>query len=589
MHATRTTSELRTAINRCRGSLAMTGLFSLFVNLLMLTGPIYMMQIYDNVLASHSYSTLVALSVLVVVLMVFLGTLEMIRSRVLVRIGARIDGQLADRVFDAVVRRNLKAGRAGDEQPLRDLRAIREFLSGQGPIALFDSPWVPIYLAVVFLLHPILGLVASAGAVLLFLIALLNEGLTRRPLAEATGVAFNANAIAMASQRNAEAVQSMGMLPGLRQRWRVLHWLSLRLQERASDRGGTLTALSKTLRLTLQSAILGVGAALVIEQAISPGAMIAASIIMGRAVAPVDQAIGNWRNFIGVRSAYRRLEILLARIAPAPLRMGLPAAQGSLQVDRLVAGPPDASRAVVSGISFRMQAGEAICIIGPSASGKSTLARLLVGVWVPQLGEIRLDGAELDQWDSDALGRQIGYLPQDVELFPGTVGENISRFDEDPDPASVVAAARAAGVHDMILRLPDGYNTEIGADGGKLSGGQRQRIALARALYGDPALIVLDEPNANLDADGDQALAAAIRGMKARGQMIIVMTHRPGVIEAADHLLVLEGGRQTAFGPPADVLASHVQNVAAIDTPGSTDTTAATDAKVAALPRRSVS
>lgn len=558
-------SEVRAAFDRCRGNLVMTGVFSFFINLLMLSGPLYMMQVYDRVLTSRSVSTLVALSVLVAVLLLFMGALELIRSRLLVRVGARIDAQLGSRVFDAVVQRRLwRSGQAGT-QPLGDLKTLREFLSGQGPLAFFDAPWVPVYLGVIYLLHPLLFLVSAGGALILFAIALMGEILTRKPMAAASHQSFAATAVAEAGQQSAEAVRAMGMLPGLRRRWLDRHARALGHQRAASDRAGTLSAGSKTLRLILQSAILGAGAALAIEQIISAGAMIAASIIMGRALAPVDQAIGNWRGFIGARAAYRRLHALLDQVPAAPTRLALPPAQGHLAVQNLVAGPPEATRAVVSGIAFELAAGSALGVIGPSASGKSTLARLLTGVWQPQIGTVRLDGAALDQWDNQALGRQIGYLPQDVELFAGTVGDNIARLADHPDPEAIVAAARSAGVHDMILRLPDGYNSQIGDGGGHLSGGQRQRLGLARALYGDPTLVVLDEPNANLDAEGDAALTQAIHTIKDRGGIVIVMTHRPSAIEAVDLLLLLDGGRQQAFGPKAEVLAATTQNAAALD------------------------
>ena len=418
-------SEVRAAFGRCRGNLAMTGVFSFFINLLMLSGPLYMMQVYDRVLTSRSVSTLVALSVLVGVLLLFMGALELIRSRLLVRAGARIDAALGTRVFDAILQRRLWRGDGGSAQPLNDLRTVREFLSGQGPFAFFDAPWVPVYLGVIFLLHPLLFLVAASGALVLFIVALLNETLTRKPLAASTHQTFESTAIAEAGQRNAEAVQAMGLLPGLRKRWLEHHARALQFQGVASDRAGTLSATSKTIRLILQSAILGVGAWLAIQQVISPGAMIAASIIMGRALAPVDQAIGNWRSFIGARTAYRRLGTLLEEVPAPPVRLRLPEAQGHLSVQNLIAGPPEATRAVVSGIAFELTAGAALGVIGPSASGKSTLARLLTGVWWPQVGAVRLDGATLEQWDNEALGRQIGYLPQDVELFDGTVAENI--------------------------------------------------------------------------------------------------------------------------------------------------------------------
>ncbi len=538
----------------------MTGLFSLVINLLVLASPLYMMQIYDRVLASRSQSTLIAFTVLVAGLLLTMGLLEIIRSRVLVRVGTRIDGLLHERVYQASIAQSLGAGQKSDDGPLRDLRNFREFLSGSGPFALFDTPWVPIYLAVIFLIHPLLGYVAAGGAILLFGLGLINEVWTRGTITTATTQGRMSDQLASASQRNAEALTAMGMLEGLRLRWQALHRRALHQQSIASDRAGAVTAVSKTTRLILQAAILGVGASLAIEQAISPGSMIAASIVMGRALAPVDQAIGNWRGFVGARAAYYRLGELLAAHAVKPEPLRLPSADTRLHVESLVAAAPGASTPAISGLDFDLNAGEAMGVIGPSASGKSTLARALVGVWALRYGSVRLDGVALDHWHPEDLSRQIGYLPQDVELFDGTVSDNIARFARDPDPRAIVSAAKMAGVHEMILRLPEGYNTAIGEGGSKLSGGQRQRIGLARAMFGDPFLVVLDEPNASLDSIGDSALTDAIRHMKAKGQIVVVMAHRPSAIEACDKLLVLHGGRQEAFGNKPDILAATTRN-----------------------------
>lgn len=538
----------------------MTGLFSLVINLLVLASPLYMMQIYDRVLASRSHSTLIAFTVLVAGLLLTMGLLEIIRSRVLVRVGTRIDGLLHERVYQASIAQSLGAGQKSDDGPLRDLRNFREFLSGSGPFALFDTPWVPIYLAVIFLIHPLLGYVAAGGAILLFGLGLINEVWTRGTITTATTQGRMSDQLASASQRNAEALTAMGMLEGLRLRWQALHRRALHQQSIASDRAGAVTAVSKTTRLILQAAILGVGASLAIEQAISPGSMIAASIVMGRALAPVDQAIGNWRGFVGARAAYYRLGELLAAHAVKPEPLRLPSADTRLHVESLVAAAPGASTPAISGLDFDLNAGEAMGVIGPSASGKSTLARALVGVWALRYGSVRLDGVALDHWHPEDLSRQIGYLPQDVELFDGTVSDNIARFARDPDPRAIVSAAKMAGVHEMILRLPEGYNTVIGEGGSKLSGGQRQRIGLARAMFGDPFLVVLDEPNASLDSIGDNALTDAIRHMKAKGQIVVVMAHRPRAIEACDKLLVLHGGRQEAFGNKPDILAATTRN-----------------------------
>ena len=540
----------------------MVGVFSFFINLLMLTAPLYMLQVYDRVLSSRSESTLMALTVVAAAMLLVMGVLEFIRSRVLVRIGARLDAQLNARVFSAIHAQSLMSSHGLGGRALRDLDTLRQFLTGTGPFAFFDAPWVPLYLAVVFLFHPILGFVASAGAILLFIIAMLSEVLTSKPLERANTEVGSANAFAETSLRNADALHAMGMLDAVLARWQRQHDKGLALQAVASDRAGSLTAVSKATRMFLQVAILGAGAALAIQQIITPGTMIAASIIMGRALAPVEQAIGNWRAFVGARGAYGRLKKLLQDVPAEPPRMALPEPRGHLSVERVVGVPPGAAKPALKDITFRVAPGEALGVIGPSASGKSTLARLLVGVWRPFAGAVRLDGAEVHVWPREDLGRYIGYLPQDVELFDGTVRDNIARFAEDPDAEQIVLAARRAGVHEMILGFPDGYDTQIGVGGSVLSGGQRQRIGLARALYGNPALIVLDEPNSNLDAAGDRALTEAILALKRDGKTVVVMAHRPSTIAAVDNLLMLAGGAMQAFGPKNEVLAKVTRPVA---------------------------
>ena len=547
--------EVRAALGKSRGAFFMTGVFSLFINLLMLTAPLYMLQIYDRVLASRSEPTLIVLTVLAGGLLLVMGGLDLIRSRVLVRVGVKMDALLNARVFSAVFAQALRGARGQRAQALRDLDSLRQFLTGPGPFAFFDAPWAPLYLAVVFIFHPILGFVALAGAVVLFSMALINELVTRRPLQLANAQAIAANGFAEASLRNAEVLEALGMLPEIRKRWTAQHCQGLALQATASDRAATLTSWSKAVRISLQVAILGAGAALAIQQIITPGVMIAASILMGRALAPVEQAIGQWRHFVGARQAYRRLNELLQAIPEDEARLTLPKPEGRLAVEQLVAAPPGSQKPVLKGVSFKLEPGEALGVIGPSASGKSTLARNLVGVWAPQSGAVRLDGAEVQGWDAEQLGPYLGYLPQDVELFAGNVAENISRFSAEASPEAVVAAARAAGVHDMILQLDKGYDSEIGEQGCVLSGGQRQRVGLARALYGEPALVVLDEPNASLDAAGDEALTQAILGLKARGATVVVMAHRPSAIAAVDKLLMLREGRVEAFGPKEEVIA----------------------------------
>lgn len=548
-------SELKEALRASRGRFAMTGVFSFFINLLMLTAPLYMLQVYDRVLTSRSHSTLIALTVLAGGLLIVMGFLEFIRSRVLVRTGTQIDRWLNARVFTAVFQKGLSHPSGQRDQPLRDLDAFRQFLTGPGPFALFDAPWVPLYLIVVFLFHPMLGWIALFGAVLLFAFAILNEVLTRKPLQRANLEVGAANAFAVASLRNADALAAMGMLPGILRRWARRHGEGLGLQGLASDRAGSITACTKAIRMFLQVAILGVGAALAIDQIITPGVMIAASIIMGRALAPVEQAIGHWRGFVGARAAYHRLNTLLEDHPADRETMQLPAPTGKLRIDHLTAAPPGALKPVLRDISFELDPGEALGVIGPSASGKSTLARVLVGVWPPEAGTVRLDGAQVHDWRHEDLGGFVGYLPQDVELFDGTVVENIGRFGDEVDPEAVVGAARQADVHDMILSLPNGYETPVGEYGNALSGGQRQRVGLARALYGDPVLVVLDEPNANLDAAGDEALTQAILGLKGRGATVVVMAHRPSAIAAVDKLMFLSEGRMMAFGPKDEVLA----------------------------------
>jgi PrtD family type I secretion system ABC transporter len=535
----------------------MTGVFSFFINMLMLTAPLYMLQIYDRVLSSRSVETLVALTVLAASMLLVMGLLDFVRSRILVRTSAQIDRNLGPRVFEAIFRQSLIEPNTNRGQALRDADTVRQFLAGPGPFAFFDTPWMPLYLLVIFLFHPILGYVALAGAVVLLVLAVLNEVLTRDSLQRASQEISTANAVAAAGLRNADAIGAMGMLWPILNKWRYQHERGIALQGRASDSAGTITAVSKAVRIFLQVAILGAGASLAIKQLITPGTMIAASIIMSRALAPAEQAIGHWRGFVAMRAAYNRLNYLLEchRVGENPLP--LPAPKGHLTVESLVAAPPGAPKPVLRNISFSLSPGEALGVIGPSASGKTTLARLLLGVWTPISGTVRLDGAEVSAWPSDRLGQYLGYLPQDIELFDGSVADNICRFAEDADPEAIVRAAKGADVHGLILNLPRGYETRVGEGGATLSGGQRQRIGLARALYGDPVLVVLDEPNANLDAAGDAALTRAILGLKQHGATVIVMAHRPSAIAAVDKLLILRDGQVQDFGSRKEVFARN--------------------------------
>ncbi len=553
--------ELRAALQASRNSFLFAGLFSLFINLLMLVPSLYMLQVYDRVLASSSASTLVMLTILVVGLFAVMGVLELLRARILVRVSARLDMLLNGRLFTAMFDAKLRDGRGTGSQPIDDLTNLRQFLTGNGLFAFFDVPWMPIYIAVLFLMHPWFGWFAIGGALLLFALATANEITTRQPLGKANAVAIGARNYLGGNLRNAEVMEAMGMLGRVHQRWFARHREVLKLQALASDRAGLLANASKILRVTLQSLILGLGAYLVIEHVSTPGIMIAASILLGRALAPVDMLIGGWKGFLSARSAYKRLHDLLLAIPERPRFMSLPAPDGSLTVDGVLAAPPGSNVPVLRGVRFDIAAGEIVGVIGPSAAGKSSLARVVLGVWPIAAGKVRLSGADISHWNREELGPYIGYLPQDIELFDGTVGENIARFGE-VDPEQVVAAAQRAQVHDMILHLPKGYDTPIGEGGAVLSGGQRQRIGLARAMYGKPVLVVLDEPNSNLDDQGEAALVKAIAQLKADGATVLIITHRPSVLNSVDKILVLREGQVEVFGPRDQVLAQFARPTA---------------------------
>ncbi len=535
-------------------ALVNVGVFSCFINLLMLTGPLFMLQVYDRVLTSKSVPTLVALTVLVVVLFVFMGLLELIRSRILSRIGRKVDEEIGHSIFDKVLIHSLKRTPNVNAQPLRDLDSVRQFLTGQGPIALFDAPWTPVYLAVIFLLHSWLGIFATVGAVILFIFALLNELLTRGRMEEAGRSSMAAHVFAEENRRNAEVVQAMGMLSSMRKRWEQLRQKALTDTDKATDRGSLISSTTKALRMLMQSAMLALGAYLAIKQEITPGTMIAASIIMSRALAPVEQSISQWRGFLNFRRAYKRLLVVMGVEVLDENRMQLPNPIGRIHIENIIVPALETNTPLIRGLNFKLEPGEALGVIGPTGAGKSTLARVLVGVWPIVKGAVRIDGAPIDQWDAEQLGKFIGYLPQDVELFAGTIQENITRFSEGTTPEAAVKAAQMANVHDMILRLPDGYNTRIGEGGSFLSAGQRQRIGLARALYGDPVFVVLDEPNSNLDMEGEVALVQAIQAVKENGTTVIVIAHRPSAIQSVDKILFIRDGQQTAFGPKEEVL-----------------------------------
>lgn len=554
-------SELLDSLLALRSGFFYVCLFSFIVNMLMLLPSIYMLQIYDRVLASRNTETLLMLTLIVLGLYLFMGALEWIRARVLVRLGAKLDMRLNGRVFQAAFEENLANRSSNAGQAMNDMTSVRQFLTGNGILAMFDAPWAPIYLAVVYLLHPMLGYISLAAMILLGLLTYLTEKFTKDPLAESNKEGIAANNFVAANLRNAEVIESMGMLAGVRQRWFGRHGKMLFFQAVASDRAGVLASTTKFVNVSVQSLILGAGALLAIDGIITPGAMIAGSILMGRAMAPVQLAMGSWKQFLAARSAYDRLSALLTAHPERKESMSLPKPLGRVSVKDMAAVPPGAKVTVLQGVSFEVAQGEVVGVIGPSASGKSSLARLLVGVWKPFSGSVRLDGAEVSQWNKAELGPSIGYLPQDIELFDGTISENIARFGEI-NSERVIEAAQMAGVHEMILHLPQGYDTVIGANTG-LSGGQRQRIGLARALYGVPALVVLDEPNSNLDDAGEVALVAAIRALKAAGSTVFLITHRTSVISVVEKLLVLQAGTVAAFGARDEVVASLQQRNAA--------------------------
>jgi PrtD family type I secretion system ABC transporter len=548
-------TELAEALGSCRSAIVAVGLMSGMSNILMLTGAIFMLEIYDRVLPSRSVPTLVALVILATGLFAVQGVLDLIRGRMLVRIGSWLDDALGARVYETIVRLPLRVGKRADGlQPLRDLDSIRTFLSGMGPPALFDLPWIPVYLGICFMFHPLIGLAALIGAIVLGVLTYLTEVMSREPAKAATGFASTRNALAEASRRNAEALTAMGMTARIAAAWDDVNRKYRTSQERASDVAGGFGSISKVLRMMLQSGVLAVGAWLVIFQEASAGIIIAGSILSARALAPVDLAIANWRGFIGARQSWHRLTELLALLPSQMAPMALRPPCKSLVVESAAVVPPGTDKVVVQDVSLSLQAGNGVGIIGPSGSGKSSLARMMVGVWQPVRGRIRLDGASLDQWSPESLGPHIGYLPQDVELLAGTVAQNIARYAKEPDAKTVIAAANAAGVHDLIVSLPEGYETQVGESGTSLSAGQAQRIALARALYADPFLVVLDEPNSNLDAEGDEALSRAIMGVRARGGIVVVVAHRPSAIASVDLLLVMNQGRPQVFGPKDEVL-----------------------------------
>jgi PrtD family type I secretion system ABC transporter len=550
--------QITGTLKEFKSALIGIGVFSGAINILMLTGSFYMLQVYDRVLPSRSVPTLIGLSLLALMLYMFQGYLDVIRSRVVVRIGSAVDEALAPKVYHTIVQMPLRAGMRGDGlEPLRDTDTIRTFLSGMGPGAIADLPWLPLFLIAAFLLHPLIGLMTVFGGLILGGLTYFTDKRTQEPMKEAAKRVTARNVLATTSYRNAEALKALGMTSRLLNRWNVLCRNMTVANEASADAGTNIGGVSKITRMVLQSATLGLGAWLVINQQASGGVMIAASIIVARALAPIELAIGNWKSFVAARQSAGRLADLFEKIPDDPEPLTLPDAREKLEVQKVYVSAPGTRRLIVQDVSLTLKAGDGLAIVGPNGSGKSSLARAIVGVWATQAGSIRLDGATLDQWHPDHLGRLIGYLPQAIDLFDGTVAENIARFDPEAKPDPIVRAAQAAGVHDMVLGLPNGYDTRLGEGGIMLSMGQRQRIALARALYGDPFLVVLDEPNSNLDTDGENALTQAIINVRRRGAILIVIAHRPSALAGVDNVMFLVDGKVQQIAPRDEFLKRH--------------------------------
>ena len=558
---------LSKAVAACRRQLVAVAVFSGVVNLLQLTVSLYMMQVFDRVLSTRSLDTLYYLTAIAVFALLVMAALDGLRGQVMQRLASWIEGKAAPEAFLRAIESQLR-GRPYRMEALRDLAACRNWMGSPASLTLFDVPWVPIFLAVIFLLNPLLGWIALAGAALLFLVTLANEWATGKLLRQASTGAMASQRRAESIVRNAEVIDSMGMGPAVLQRWREGLSSSLPQQDRAADRAALILSITRFLRLAVQIAVLGVGAWLVLEQQITAGASIAASIIMGRALAPVEQMIGGWKQLVQARQGYRRLLAFLALPRLRPPGMALPEPTGQVAAERVTFGFPGQPVAIIKGVSFNLAAGESLAIIGPSAAGKTTLIRLMIGTLQPSAGTVRLDGADVFTWLREDFGRHVGYLPQDVELFDGTVLRNIARM-ADPDPELAFEATKLAGCHEMILRLPQGYDTEIGDGGQHLSGGQRQLIGLARALYGAPKLVVLDEPNSNLDGDAEQALIRGIEALKRQGVTVVLVSHRPTLVQGVDKVLLMRDGAVEAFGPRAEVLKRLVQQARPAEVPSS--------------------
>ena len=540
-------------VRSCLRALVWLLLFSLGINLLILASPIYMMQVFDRVLSSGRLETLIYLTVIAGIAVFVMGIVETARGRFLIRVGDWLDHRLSGHVIASALTARL-AGHAGSAQPLRDLATLRSTMASPSVNAVIDTPWVPAFIVIIWLMHPLLGLIALGAAIVLFAVALVNEWVSRNALRRAGQFSIAATQSVESALRNAEVVQALGMLPALLGRYRDTNAKALTAQRQAGDRGAAMVGLSKSLRLFVQIVILGSGAWLVLQGQLTSGGMIAASILLGRALAPVEQSIGAWRQLVGARDAWQRLTRLLAEVPPQAKGMSLPVPQGELACQQMTFVPAGNENPILRDITFDLAAGEVLGIIGPTAAGKSSLCKVVTGAWKPTRGHARLDGADISSWHADELGAHLGYLPQDVELFAGTVSENIARLAQEPDAAAVVAAAKTAGVHDIILSLPKGYDTEVGEAGSLLSGGERQRVGLARAFYGRPKLIVLDEPNASLDSAGEEALVEAILAAKEWESTVLLVTHQPSILLSVDKLMVLQEGRIQAFGPRDEIL-----------------------------------
>jgi PrtD family type I secretion system ABC transporter len=550
---TASSSELSGALRACRGHLVAAAVFSLGLNLLYLTVPLYSLQVYDRILPSSSDATLVLMTLAAVVALAVLAALDALRAIILGRAGVRLERTVAVRVLDVTLERSLALGPNERGQSLRDLETVRQSLAGQPMLSLFDLPWIPVYLVALFLIHWTLGAFSLVCGLLLFALALMQDRATRAALERARHASVANYAFTDAGLRNAEVVRGMGMFAEYHQRWERDRLVLVRAQLRASERGAAIASAIKLVRLLAQTLMLGGATFLAIRQMVTPGAIFAAAILLARAIQPVEQVVGAWRSIVAALGAYQRVDRLLAQHPQRIERLELPRPQGRIAVEQTAFVPPGGSKPTLQGVSFTLAPGEALGVIGPTAAGKSTLARLLVGVYPPSSGEVRIDGERAFTWARGSLGRHVGYVPQDVELFPGTVAENIARFGAADDEA-VVAAARLAGIHELVLAMPLGYATRIGAHGAALSGGQRQLIALARAMFRVPSVVVLDEPNSNLDTAGEEKLLDCLRKLKESGSTVVIISHRAGALNGVDKLLLLQEGRMVGFGPRQEIM-----------------------------------